>query len=444
MWVSQNDKHQRYQYGEVVNVYTSQLFGSAVLLSRNHKVLPRIPKGVIVCVAQSLDRILRNTINLKDEVSWTRLLCFCYWALRGQHRSCVYSESVILATKVKRQTEDFMISRIIFSISSELPVNKTLGHLISSEVHMEKRFAAKQVNEDVCGAVIIISSNKSMAPYDSNTLDLLLNKHLSQPANLSLPPPPYFNTPILVVTENDILGILKSFAPGFAVSADGLRPSHLVSLIERSRSFGASVLRRVSDFLTEKGRGFIPIKVACTLRRLACKSALKNTSYKVVTQLRPIQMGFATKIGLSTCLRIASACKICCTFCVHAQHTLLRLIFENSINSQAILITSHIGLGLRQLNDVALPAYLASLYSTESLVTPICARIDGLYLWAGLVHALDASRQLADNSFPEFRDIQKEWDIILNDLKLSSLYSNADQMCRARLNAAIQKESAHG
>ncbi|KAI0990423.1 hypothetical protein GJ496_001345 [Pomphorhynchus laevis] len=49
--------------------------------------------------------------------------------------------------------------------------------------------------------------------------------------------------------------------------------------------------------LRKKDGGLKPIAVGCTLRRLACTSALKNTFYKVITQLRPIQIGFATKRG---------------------------------------------------------------------------------------------------------------------------------------------------
>ncbi|KAI0990542.1 hypothetical protein GJ496_003825 [Pomphorhynchus laevis] len=47
---------------------TTTLLNYIAMCRRSHKVLPRIPKGAIVCVAQSLDRLLKDTIKLEDEV----------------------------------------------------------------------------------------------------------------------------------------------------------------------------------------------------------------------------------------------------------------------------------------------------------------------------------------------------------------------------------------
>ncbi|KAI0987054.1 hypothetical protein GJ496_007327 [Pomphorhynchus laevis] len=115
---------------------TTTLLDYIAMCRRSHKVLSRIPKGAIVFVAQSLDCLLMDTINLKHEVSWTRLLCFCYWVLRRPNRSCVNRESVKLAIKVKRQTVYLMISRTIIPIPSELPANKTLEHITPSEIRI--------------------------------------------------------------------------------------------------------------------------------------------------------------------------------------------------------------------------------------------------------------------------------------------------------------------
>ncbi|KAI0987055.1 hypothetical protein GJ496_007328 [Pomphorhynchus laevis] len=128
-----------------------------------------------------------------------------------------------------------------------------------------------------------------MALYDSNTLDRILDKHPPQPANLSSPLPPDFNTPISVITENDILGILKSSAPGSAAGANGFRPSHLVSLIGRNAyEAGVRLLRSLTLFTNMVFSGQVPDHSLPVFDGVCLTALRKKTSYKVVTQLRPI------------------------------------------------------------------------------------------------------------------------------------------------------------
>ena len=99
------------------------------------------------------------------------------------------------------------------------------------------------------------------------------------------------------------------------------------------------------------------------------------------------------------------------------------------------------GLGCRRARDVALPAFVSSMHSVELLVETILSNIN-------MVDTVELSeaeelwrRRCGGLDFPTDRFRQKDWDIPLATVSRDELLNGADQVVRARLLAAMCKES---
>ena len=99
------------------------------------------------------------------------------------------------------------------------------------------------------------------------------------------------------------------------------------------------------------------------------------------------------------------------------------------------------GLGCRRAEDIALPAFVASLYSVNDLVDAILSRIN-MAETNELVDAVAAWTLRGESlQLPESKASQKSWDSPLMEISRENLLLVADQVSRARLLAAARKES---
>ena len=320
------------------------------------RVLARIPRGAVIPVADALRRLIQEALEQKTQLRWLRLMSFCYWGVRCPDRKEGCHSS--LATLVKQQVDKFISSDVL----PELPMPVDLGNFNSdvrrnseddSGAKLRKRVAAKFVDGDVRGAVRELASSEGLAPNNEATLEALRSKHPPIPEDLSLPEPPDGNFDVIVATEEEVRRAIDSFQPGSAGGPDGLRPSHLKSLIGHAaaeagvRLLGAltefvnAVLRgevphfAVSSFfgaslcaLTKKDGGVRPIAVGNTLRRLAIKVGARPLSETLGAELRPVQLGFSTKGG---CEAAVHAARRYVRDCFH-KRVLLKLDMRNAFN----------------------------------------------------------------------------------------------------------------
>ena len=123
---------------------------------------------------------------------------------------------------------------------------------------------------------------------------------------------------------------------------------------------------------------------------------------------------------------------------------IINVTFSEASYSQAVLPVSLGGLGVRRAQDLAKPAFIASLYSTRFLVDAVLSRVNGLAETGDLAVAREAWRLSSVGVVEpeEFKRIQqKAWDSEASGLALENLLQDADQVSRARLLAASQKES---
>ena len=125
-----------------------------------------------------------------------------------------------------------------------------------------------------------------------------------------------------------------------------------------------------------------------------------------------------------------------------AVSTIVNVRFDEPSWKQAVLPVSLGGLGVRRSEDIALPSFISSMYSTSSLVDSILSNSTGLEPTNELVEAINIWRNRSGEE-PEglAKKKQKSWDRISAKQDLEDQVRAANQVDAARLAAAARHES---
>ena len=118
--------------------------------------------------------------------------------------------------------------------------------------------------------------------------------------------------------------------------------------------------------------------------------------------------------------------------------------FNHNSWTQAVLPTRYGGLGLRLIQDLALPSYAASLHHCMQLVVTMLPGTMHTSLSAEREVTVTDWRNAADSAEPPAGDaarVQRAWDSVLADKVRSHLLSVSNQLGQARLLAAATPES---
>ena len=189
---------------------------------------------------------------------------------------------------------------------------------LSSDAAAANRAAAKLDEGDIKGAIRQLCSSDVVAEPSAATMQLLLPKHPSAPADRRAPVPDDLTTPLLASVDQ-VRGAIKSFPSGSSGGPDGLRPQHLKDMTEKQ--VGGSLLASLTNFVNlilagkvpvwvrphlfgasllafaKKDGGVRPIAVGVTLRRLAAKVACNTATEDCLAYLKPRQLGVGVKGG---------------------------------------------------------------------------------------------------------------------------------------------------
>ena len=206
------------------------------------------------------------------------------------------------------------------------------------------------------GAVRLLSSRASLAPYNDESVDALQQRHPSPHENLQLPPSPDVSTPGLEVCAAVIEKSIRSFNPGSAAGPDRLSPQHLKELISKQTGeAGAHLLDALTALsntmlagaipdsvcpvlyganllaLNKPGGGIRPIAVGNVFRRLVAKSVVRLVGEEIGVKLRPTQLGFGTPGGCEAAIHatrryLSQAGEI-------LPRVLLKLDYKNAFNT---------------------------------------------------------------------------------------------------------------
>ena len=216
---------------------------------------------------------------------------------------------------------------------------------------MTAAVTSKIEDGNIKAAIRIICSEDKPALDNKDTFTKLTDKHpKAAHVKKSIPAPE--TLPALQVTEAEVLKAIKSFPPGSAGGPDGLRPQHILDLVQCTES-GAQLLSSITAFtnilldgkchaavvpilfggnliaLEKKTGGIRPIAIGYTWRRIAAKCANSYVISRLRSYFSPLQLGVATSGG--------------CEAAVHATRRFLettspddivvKLDFSNAFNS---------------------------------------------------------------------------------------------------------------
>ena len=166
---------------------------------------------------------------------------------------------------------------------------------------------------DVSGAVQILCSDNTVAPFDNETLEALRNRHPPSPTDLSMPPPPDMSVEPLQVTVATIEKCIHSFKPGSAAGPEKLTPQHLKELLSHQTGEADSrPLHALTTMANVLLSGAIPPQVRPILfganlialrkphggvRPIAIGNTLRRIVAKAVNYLMFDSFGCGTKAG---------------------------------------------------------------------------------------------------------------------------------------------------
>ena len=210
---------------------------------------------------------------------------------------------------------------------------------------------AKVEDGNIKAAIRILTSEEKPAADTDATFAKLQERHPAAPANRSPPPDPKDMTAIQM-TEAEVQKIIRSFPAGSSGGPDGVRPQHILDLIN-CRECGTALLTSITGFvntllegkchpdvvpilfggnliaLEKKSGGVRPIAIGYTWRRITAKCANTYATCVLSTLFNPIQLGVGVSGG--------------CEAAVHATrryaenmpatHCIVKLDFVNAFNS---------------------------------------------------------------------------------------------------------------
>lgn len=182
-------------------------------------VLKRIPKSARPLAAKTYTDLINKCIANKDLLSWENLLTFSYKAfhISSEHKSKKKSLASIVKENLSNMT---------------LPKNRKNKY---EAADFFKRVGSKVADFDVKGAVKLLCSEDTFAPYNEDTIIKLKGKHPSPSRILNFPDNPteeesFQTTPVRVKDS------IMSFSFGTASGMDGFRPQFFKDLISTSSS----------------------------------------------------------------------------------------------------------------------------------------------------------------------------------------------------------------
>lgn len=183
-----------------------------------------------------------------------------------------------------------------------------------------KKVQSKMNEGDFKGAIRILTSNDTIAPFKVDTYLRLLEKHPTP--NIPMEPTDHVAQNITPVLESEVNIAIFKFENGSAGGMDALRPQHLKDMIMKANGEHANKLIRLfSSFsnvllngdvpsfvspilygaslcaLNKKDNSIRPIAIGSVLRRMVSKIACARVYDKLGSVLRPKQLGFGTRGG---------------------------------------------------------------------------------------------------------------------------------------------------
>lgn len=109
---------------------------------------------------------------------------------------------------------------------------------------------------------------------------------------------------------------------------------------------------------------------------------------------------------------------------------------------QASLPLVFSGLGIRKVGDLAVPAYLSSVYSSSDLSNELLEKFNFRIINDGILELIDEIPRDFIPENDEMKKVQKNWDLPMIKNKFCEMFDSSEPVTRARLLASSTKESS--
>ena len=290
-------------------------------LKRTRRLIPRVPKGARIAVADGLARQITRVITDGTKDAWRSFCEFGYAVLGSPGRDRKTDTGPSPATQIRQNLSAYEETGEVPALRQS-PGGRARRVATPKAPAMSRRVSAKLADGDVRGALRVLTSDDAFAQPSEDVIEQIAAKHPEPPADLRPLRPPSDGDAPLIATEADVLRAVQSFPPGSSAGLDGVRPAHLRSLLSRSCSeAGARLLTALTALtnlalsggipefavqtffgaaliaLRKKCGGLRPIAIGSVYRRIAAKVAAAAVSAQVGAELRPVQLGVAAANG---------------------------------------------------------------------------------------------------------------------------------------------------
>ncbi|KAL1448357.1 hypothetical protein WDU94_014016 [Cyamophila willieti] len=309
----------------------------------------RIPKAARFLAADKLAWIIDKCLRTKSLIDFRSLLLFASLSFNISGRS----NSSNLTSKIKQNLNSLNSVGSVFNASDDVSQNNQKK---KDKINLKKIIEAKVSDFDIKGAIKVLSSDDTLAPFDQETLEALKTKHPTPSRELDFPCPPddqLFSS--ILVTEPIVLKAINGFPAGSSPGLDGLRPQHLKDIVSKSAGEAGTraltAITKLCNFLLsgslpqelcpilygaslcalkKKDGGLRPIAVGNTFRRLTAKLGCSKLRPALSDCLLPHQLGVSAKMG---CEAAIHSVRTYLSNPANMSKVLLKIDFKNAFNS---------------------------------------------------------------------------------------------------------------
>ncbi|XP_008486032.1 uncharacterized protein LOC103522716, partial [Diaphorina citri] len=319
-------------------------------LKSSSKTLRRIPKSARFLAADKLARVIENCLVSKSPAAFKNLLIFAHAAFDITSKS----KDISLTKKIKNNLNSLSLS-FAAAPPSPPPPSRHHNKPVSTPRVLKSVVEAKVSDFDIRGAVKLLSSDDTVAPFNQATYEALKLKHPTPSRSLHFPDPPDDTCIPMVVREAEVAKAINSFLPGSSPGIDGMRPQYLKDVTSKSAGeAGCRALSAITNLcnfllsgnlpddlcpllygaslcaLKKKDGGLRPIAVGNTFRRLTSKLVCFKLRPTLNEYLLPHQLGVSAKQG---CEAAIHSVRTYVSNPSNSGKVLLKIDFKNAFNS---------------------------------------------------------------------------------------------------------------
>jgi len=349
------------------------------------RILRFVPHGARVqwalTLTECIDRIL---LEPSEQSHWLRLMLAPSLCLKKPERGG-RSRKTSLAGIVNKQCSAFRSSSDLYSLAASDESSQRKIHKKANDNSRLASAVSRKLDEaDIKGAVRLLSTTDTIAPFDAVTLAKLQEKHPPRPNDRK--DFPTTDAPPLQVSVIEVRSAVKSFSAGSAGGISGLRPQHLKDALSAKAcgangNFEVSLTRLVNYILLgnipmsvqpilfgaaitafiKKEGGVRPIAVGEAIRRLCAKCATQAIRDRFSGVFAPLQIGFGIPGGAEAAVHATRS------FVEQASQdeVLLKIDFSNAFNTMR---RDHVAFCMREAAPELLPFFSLS-YENDSILT---------------------------------------------------------------------------